>query len=151
MHKLFNKVALVCATVGPVGYLPASGTCASVLTVVLAYFFISLPCQWAFVVLCSATVLSAAIIAYALPSFATTDPRECVLDEVIGMAWVLLALPKTIPVYLAALVFFRFFDITKWLGVAYIERYAGWRGVLGDDLCAALWARICVHVCLLLW
>lgn len=148
MSNYLQKIYVGLATLGPVGYAPAPGTCASALTALLAYCLPGMPLLYSVPILLVFSCASAWILARALRGHAASDPSEFVLDEVVGMAWVLIGISKGAMLYSIAFLLFRLFDITKWLGVAYVERYAGWRGVLLDDVAAAVWARVLLHVCM---
>lgn len=152
MNTIIQMVAKKIATVGPIGYMPAPGTCASFFTVAVAYVLPHIPLLISMPLLIGISIVSAVIIAYALDAFQEADPRECVLDEVVGMAWVLIGIPKELWVYGLAFLLFRLFDITKWAGVHYVERLSSWRGVLLDDIAAAFWARFVMQISLyVLW
>lgn len=83
------------------------------------------------------------------------DPREVVVDEFAGQA-ATLALTAAAPIssiWIAGLLgflLFRFFDILKPWPIREIEKAPGWRGILLDDLFAAMYAGITSQVCLLL-
>lgn len=72
--------------------------------------------------------------------FQSDDPKEFVLDEVAGLAFVWALLPvHTWAAVLWGVLAFRVFDIFKW-GVKWVER-RNWRGtIVWDDLVAALYA-----------
>lgn len=75
------------------------------------------------------------------------DPKEVVIDEVVGVWTALLAAPafeleNRIWMALAAFVLFRFFDIVKPLGIGTIDRKGGAFYVMADDLMAGLYALI---------
>ena len=80
------------------------------------------------------------------------DPREFVLDEVAGQ---FLALVVVTPLALAvapwklAIVgffFFRLFDVVKPFPAGRAERIRGGPGIVLDDIIAAIYAAICVHL-----
>ena len=78
------------------------------------------------------------------------DPGLVVIDEFAGQWIALIFVPQTIPVYLAAFVLFRFFDILKPFPVRQAEKLpAGW-GVMTDDIMAGLYANITLQILLLL-
>ena len=140
------------ASVMGVGFLPVTpGTWASLLGVTVWYAaqswivsFIWL--QWVLVVLC----LVAGLIS--IPHIRKTwgdDPAQVVVDELAGIWIACLLLPHKPSVLFAALVFFRFFDILKPLGIRKLEKIDGAPGVLLDDVLAGVYANGCVHI--LLW
>ncbi len=76
------------------------------------------------------------------------DPGEVVIDELVGV-WIVL-LPFEHPgigIFVAAFVFFRFFDILKPWPVRASENWlpAGF-GVMLDDVLAGCWALLCVFL-----
>ncbi len=70
------------------------------------------------------------------------DPKEIVVDEVVGM-WLLLSMPVTAFTwqgYMISLVVFRFFDILKPFPISLADRkIKGGFGVMFDDVLAALY------------
>lgn len=76
------------------------------------------------------------------------DPRSFVMDEWAGqllavhLVWVLpedTTLQITIPLFIAAFILFRFFDILKPLGIKHLEAIPGALGVMTDDLLAGFY------------
>jgi len=86
--------------------------------------------------------------------FKTADPRQFVLDEVVGQWLTLLFVPRldfaahALPSIAAAFFLFRAFDIAKPFPIRRIERLpAGW-GIVLDDVAAAVCAGIAFRVLL---
>ncbi len=80
--------------------------------------------------------------------FKAADPRQFVLDEVVGQWLTLLFVPPgdlsahTLPSIAAAFFLFRAFDVAKPFPIRRIERLpAGW-GIVLDDVAAAVYAGI---------
>jgi phosphatidylglycerophosphatase A len=144
------------------GWLPvAPGTFGSlppVLLFILMYHF-SLPATTiAIVMMILALIGSVICIKFASAAIVATgesDPREIVADEFAGQA-ATLSLTATATfsnIWVAGLLgflLFRFFDILKPWPIREIEKAPGWRGILTDDLFAAMYAGITSQVCLLL-
>jgi len=128
------------ATLGPLGKLPGGGTWASVATIPLAYIIVSGGMPY-LVCVAALTIVSIIIIRAVLPLFSSADPREIVLDEVIGCLWVLYMTHWNWFYCLVYVALFRFFDITKILGIRLFERLPSVWGILADDCVAALCAR----------
>ena len=77
----------------------------------------------------------------------TKDPKEIVIDEVIGQSFVLIFLPVTYQNYLLAFIFFRIFDIFKPYPIDYFEnKYRNAFGVIFDDLIAAGYALLIIFI-----
>ncbi len=87
-------------------------------------------------------------------AFGRSDPSEVVADETAGMALVLMFLPAgtTDTLGLAAVtlgfafVSFRLLDIVKPFPADWLERLPGGWGVLLDDLAAAVYAIVALHI-----
>lgn len=117
----YARLAQLCATLGPIGHLPAPGTCATVVTAVCLYGCGLLGMHvgalvWFLVPIIGISVL---IIHRALFNYTCADPAEIVLDEVLGYCLAHSILPLTIPWLLSSVVVFRFFDIVKPLGIGW--------------------------------
>jgi phosphatidylglycerophosphatase A len=78
------------------------------------------------------------------------DPKQTVIDEMIGLWITLLGGPFTWPHLLAGFLLFRVFDIAKPFGIRQLERLdKGW-GVMLDDVLAGVYANIVIQIGLLL-
>jgi phosphatidylglycerophosphatase A len=64
------------------------------------------------------------------------DDKKVVIDEVAGMCISLLFLPVTLPIVLAGLILFRFFDIAKPLFIKRTE----------DDVVAGLYTNVLLQI-----
>jgi phosphatidylglycerophosphatase A len=69
------------------------------------------------------------------------DPKRVVVDEMVGV-WIALlgAVEGSIGYPIAAFCLFRFFDITKPLGIRRMEELHGGLGVMADDILAGVYA-----------
>ncbi len=70
------------------------------------------------------------------------DSRKIVIDEWAGMFISLLFLPVRLDVFVAAFVFFRFYDVIKPYPADRCERLPGGWGVTFDDVFAAVYANL---------
>jgi phosphatidylglycerophosphatase A len=70
------------------------------------------------------------------------DPDPVVIDEFVGQWITLLAVPHTLPGFVAAFVVFRVFDILKPLGIKALQALRGGWGIMLDDLAAGLWGAV---------
>ena len=133
-----------------VGFLPgAPGTYATIVT--LALFLAGVHFGAPLRVWPVAAVLSGALLLLVGippdPAGGRSDPRWCVLDEVSGT---FVAVTSWHPAHspfltaLAALVFFRLFDVLKPPPINLLERLPGSVGVLADDLGAGVLANVCI-------
>ncbi|RYZ76039.1 MAG: phosphatidylglycerophosphatase A [Proteobacteria bacterium] len=81
--------------------------------------------------------------------FKTHDPKEIVIDEVIGYVIAMTWLPLTWQSFLAAFVVFRFFDIVKPPPISAIDRRVkGGFGTVLDDVAAGLASSVILQIVL---
>ena len=75
------------------------------------------------------------------------DPQIVVIDEVLGQ-WITLAGASTLnwKSFLAALLFFRLFDIWKPPPVRQLEALPGGFGIVADDVMAGLYGALAIFV-----
>lgn len=148
--RLFKHIA----TLGPIGYLPARGTISSLITLVAIWLFESTQVGYRFYslgyipYLLIAFFIVIAIVQKALQFFKEADPAPIVLDEVLGMMCALWHIEHTLVGFLAAFLFFRFFDTIKPWPINLAEKLPGALGVVGDDLAAGLFANIATQASL---
>ena len=146
-HDLWTAVA----TLGFAGYLPlAPGTWASALGLLLGAVAVRVFAGWLVVVLLAVGFLGGALICtQAERQLGRHDPPPVVLDEVWGMAFVVIAQPaaaSSVALLLVAFVLFRIFDIAKPWPIKWLARLpAGW-GIMADDLGAAGYAAAVLWV-----
>ncbi len=81
-----------------------------------------------------------------LRRFKEKDPKEIIIDEVAGFWWALVGLPMSFNYICAAVVIFRFFDITKRCGVEYWERLPGAWGIVLDDCYAGILTNVTLRI-----
>ncbi|MEI7811098.1 MAG: phosphatidylglycerophosphatase A [Ignavibacteria bacterium] len=74
------------------------------------------------------------------------DPSECTIDEVVGMWISLLFVPKRITYLLLSFVIWRIFDIIKPFPANAAENLKGGLGIMMDDVIAAFYTLLLVHV-----
>jgi phosphatidylglycerophosphatase A len=140
----WERLAGSIATVGGLGRIPwAPGTWGSAVGVLLAVLTSRTVSQPFSILLLVATfIMCARICTSAEQQLGQHDPAVVILDEVWGMASVTVTLPWTVssfPLFLAALLLFRVFDITKPPPLKRLASLrAGW-GIMADDLGAAVY------------
>ena len=132
------------ATLGPIGYLVAPGTIATLVTMPCMCIVHAQMTQSQYLIFLLLVLLIAKlVIDRALEYFKNfNDPSQVVLDEFVGCLITFYAVPLSWQTLLLGFILFRFFDITKWFGIAQIERVAGAWGVLLDDVLAAVLANV---------
>ena len=89
--------------------------------------------------------------------FENTDPRQIVIDEVLGQAMPLILIVYlsskiqiNIPVeiyYFLSFILFRFFDIVKPFPVSYFDKqHKNFFGIIMDDIMAGLYTMIIIYL-----
>lgn len=123
----------------------APGTMGSIAAAILGFVLLQyLPLDTFFLLTLLITVAGVQQINHYEKTSGTHDDKSIVIDEVAGL-WLAFIFSGTHIVQLVlALVFFRFFDITKPSFIGRIDREVkgGW-GVMGDDLLAGVVAGVC--------
>ena len=138
------KVARVCtwiATLGPIGYLSASGTVASLVTLPFVYWLEKrVPGEFLYLgIVVGAFILSTFVVSKALEIFKRhEDPAEIVIDEVIGCLLTFWGIPFGVQAVVIGFILFRFFDIIKLGVIKECEDFVGPWGIMLDDVMAAL-------------
>lgn len=137
MRHIYSAIA----SIGPIGYVKGGGSIAAALAAVCWH-------QW------MSTAISIQIISVLIVFFLGVwvsnqlekhwgkDSSKIVIDEVLGMMVSLLCLPITFSVVLTGFILFRFFDITKVLGIRKAEQLPGGWGVMTDDLWSGVYANL---------
>jgi phosphatidylglycerophosphatase A len=142
--------SLAIATALGIGYVPvAPGTFGSAAGLIL---WMVLPG--------SALVQAAAIVALfilgsiagnvAEQHFRRTDPRQVVIDEVMGMLITLFLNPVGLKGAFVGFLFFRATDVVKPYPSNRLERLPGGIGVMADDAMAAIYANVALRAALLI-
>ncbi len=145
-----SRWALRLASLGGVGRLqPAPGTWGTALAAVVLWLLLpdgGVTAATVALVLFVAAVPICAVVEY---ESGERDPGWIVLDEAVGMAVAVVALPHAPAPWLIAFLAFRAFDIAKPLGIDRAQRLPGGLGVVADDALAGLYANLLTHVLLL--
>lgn len=75
--------------------------------------------------------------------FGDEDPKEVVIDEILGLALAIYLVPFSVSNLFLLFFLFRFFDIWKPFPIRTFEKkFRGGGGIILDDLLAALYAVI---------
>ncbi|TSA29541.1 MAG: phosphatidylglycerophosphatase A [Ignavibacteriales bacterium] len=74
------------------------------------------------------------------------DPKECTIDEVIGMWITLLFLPKKIWWIILAFLIWRVLDIIKPYPARNLEKIKGGWGIMLDDIMAGIYSFILIQL-----
>lgn len=135
--KIFTRTV---ATFSGLGYLPFSGTVASAVTALVWFMLPSVSAAAHLAIIASIALLGSYATHFYLKTHSEIDPREVVIDEVLGMLIALLWAPHSWPAFLTSFVLFRFFDIAKPFPINRCEQLPGAWGVLIDDVVAGILA-----------
>ncbi len=131
------------ATCGGLGYLPAPGTVASIaalLTRLLIVRTVFVPFWYELIALTLFYLASFPISSMTVAVSGQKDPSFIVIDEYMAMWLVSFCIPQVLFYQLIGLVVFRFFDISKYGLLSYVEELPTIHAVMLDDLLAAVWA-----------
>ncbi len=80
------------------------------------------------------------------------DPGRIVIDEWVGLAVTVIALPAQVWVWCAAFVVFRFFDIIKPWPIRWLDaQVKGGLGNVLDDVVAGFFSCVCLHLLWAFW
>lgn len=142
-----KKIIELISTVFYVGYLPISGTMAS-LAGLLIYFLINKNNSLYAIVLVAILVLGFISSGKAEEIFHQKDSRKIVIDEVGGMLIALFLLPVRLPIIIIAFFLFRAFDTIKPPPFDRLQHLPGSAGVMLDDIFAAIYTNLIIQLSL---
>lgn len=143
--KFFKNLA----TLGPIGYYKGSGTLASFFGLILVFLIdlFSPNCFYSLLFILVATFLSFKLLKYVTSEFDYQDPPEIVIDEVIGVLYAFWGLRLNVGVLFWCFLFFRFFDITKIMGIGYLEKnFSNPVSIILDDIGAGLLTNLLIRI-----
>ena len=157
-----KKINVLISTFFGCGYLTKiPGTITSIVTTILIYLayeylgFTELKFLVIFFILLF--LYSFYAVKDAESEFKNNDPRQIVIDEVLGQAMPVILVAYlssqnliSIPVeiyYLLSFIFFRFFDIVKPFPVSYFDKqHKNFFGIIMDDIMAGLYTMILIYL-----
>lgn len=137
------------ATLGPLGYMPSSGTVASFVCLPIIAFLTHNYFPFFLVIASWILVASLIIVVYAQHFFVEQDSQLIVVDEVAGIFLTFLSVSFSWPSLVIGFFLFRFFDITKCCGISYLEKLPGAWGIVADDVVAGIYANLLLRALLL--
>ncbi len=140
-----DKIIVFIATGAYVGYFPfAPGTLGSLWGIVFYYQFLEL--QPLFYVFITVVLFFAGvrISDRAEKIFGKKDDGKIVIDEISGMMFSLIFIPKKLELIIAAFVLFRIFDILK--PIKKLEKIEGGMGIMADDLLAGVLTNVLLQI-----
>lgn len=134
------------------GYLPISGTMASVLAVLLylPFSFFNTPKNFLFIFYLSFTFfltgLSIWTATWAENRLQEKDPHKVVIDEITGFFYAMFLLPTKPWILLSSFALFRFFDIWKPFPIRQSQKLPGGVGITVDDVLAGMYTCVILHI-----
>jgi len=137
------------ATLGPVGYLPAPGTAATLVTLPLIWFLSTHGVQlYAYGCILLASILAGIVLTnYTLKKWSLGfDPSEIVIDEYAGCLTTFFAVPVHQDSLVVGFLLFRFFDIFKPFGIYQLQSIKGGWGIMVDDIAAGIISNIILRI-----
>jgi phosphatidylglycerophosphatase A len=147
----------IIASVFFIGYIPfASGTFASAGVVAALWFFrdkvsfIFRPESVSMLWMCllGLTALSIVVSHNSRANFGTPDPRQVVIDEVVGQLFTFFLVPFSLPTLITGFVLFRFFDIVKPYPIHLFESLDEGVGITMDDVVGGIMAGVSLNIVL---
>jgi len=140
-----DKIIVFIATGAYVGYFPfAPGTLGTLWGIVFYYQFLELqPLFYVFITLVL-FFIGVRISDRAEKVFGKKDDGKIVIDEISGMMFSLIFIPKNIELIIAAFVLFRIFDILK--PIKKLEKIEGGMGIMADDLFAGILTNVLLQI-----
>jgi len=82
--------------------------------------------------------------------FGKIDPKEVVIDEVVGIVITLFALHFTLFNVITGFILFRLFDIIKPFPIGKLQNIKGGWGIMADDIAAGLVSALLLRLLLIL-
>jgi len=143
-----TRVALALASAFGVGYIPfASGTFGSAAGL-LVWWLVPATAAAQGLAIVALFVIGSWCGGVAERHFGRTDPRQVVIDEVMGMLITLFLNPVGWIGAFAGFLLFRLFDVIKPYPSNRLELLHGGVGVMADDGMAAIYANLTLRICL---
>lgn len=151
---VIKRLLVGLATFGPIGYVPASGTVATLVTLGIYSMFYGLysisTLAWLVILICL-FLCSLIICSYAIAHFKSPDPRQIVIDEALGSLVTFFGIPPQMPYLLVGFLLFRFFDISKPCGISKIDGCNTAWSVMLDDVAAGVLSNIILRIMFGYW
>ena len=157
-----KKINVLLSTFFGYGYLTkAPGTIASAVTTIFIYIAYEVlgytDLKFSIILFVFLFFYSFYAVKDSEAEFENKDPRQIVIDEVLGQSMpliFLLYLNKTNQIsisveayYIFSFVFFRFFDILKPFPVSYFDiNHKNYFGIIMDDIIAGLYSMILIYL-----
>ena len=134
-----------------IGFLPLPGTIASLITIIIYYLFYNYLNTIFFIFF---IILVLFYSFYFLnktlnQSFSSSDPKEIVVDELIGQSIPLLICENDFFLIMLSFLLFRLFDISKPWPASYFDlKIKNATGVIMDDIIAGIYTFLIIYLCI---
>jgi phosphatidylglycerophosphatase A len=134
-----------------IGFLPLPGTIASLITIIIYYLFYNYLNTIFFIFF---IILVLFYSFYFLnktlnQSFSSSDPKEIVVDELIGQSIPLLICENNFFLIMLSFLLFRLFDISKpWPANYFDLKIKNATGVIMDDIIAGIYTFLIIYLCI---
>jgi phosphatidylglycerophosphatase A len=134
-----------------IGFLPLPGTIASLITIIIYYLFYNYLNTIFFIFF---IILVLFYSFYFLnktlnQSFSSSDPKEIVVDELIGQSIPLLICENNFFLIMLSFLLFRLFDISKPWPASYFDlKIKNATGVIMDDIIAGIYTFLIIYLCI---
>lgn len=131
------------------GYFPiVAGTIGTIPAWFIAWFLLGNP--WVLAIVTFITFFISVWASGAAEPDLGHDSKKIVIDEWAGMLVSVLFLPHRLDVYIAAFLFFRFYDVIKPYPSGKSESFPGGWGITMDDVFAGIYANLTCWLCLII-
>ena len=137
------------ATLGPIGYLPAPGTIATLITLPIVYNLqVLLPDTLWYMVACVVACMVGLVVVHKTLHYLKRydDPSEIVIDEVVGCMVTFIGIAWSVESVLLGFILFRFFDIFKIAGIYYVQQLEDEWGIMLDDVLAGILSNLILRL-----
>jgi len=128
------------------GYMPfAPGTFGSIVALII-YLLPGFENPVLLLLLISVFSISGIFLGTKFETVYGKDPKQCTIDEMVGMWISLLFLPKEVLPVLTAFAIWRILDIVKPFPANLAEKIDGGLGIMLDDIIAAIYTLAITHI-----
>jgi len=144
-----KKWYMFLATLGPLGYLPAPGTLATLLALPIVYNLqLLVPNAFWYMATCVGACALGLLVVHKTLHYLKRfdDPSEIVIDEVVGCMVTFIGIAWSVESVLLGFILFRFFDIFKIAGIYYVQQLEDEWGIMLDDVVAGILSNLILRL-----